>query len=283
MTPFRAAAVALALALVAAACGDDGGAERDSAGATTTTTRSAPPSTEDTTASAVASTTTTAAPAAAGRRGRAATTASPTTTAAPTAPATGVRFTAPGTYRYAATGQFSSTVGGAQPRNGVTTLTVDPPSGSDQRSVRQGLGRVTEQVLRLDGGGAYLVSMRVTDQGVDKEVRPAPPALALPADVAVGRTWSWRATSTDGATTVAATMRALRDEDVTVGGAAVRSLVVEALLTLTGDLMSTSKQTLWVSDRHRLIVRQDDATEGRLGVIAFSSTSSETLLALTPG
>ena len=280
MTDLRAAALALALALVVASCGDDGGAERESAGATTTTTLAAPPSTEATTAPAEGPTTT-AAPAA-GRRGPATTTAPPTTTAAPAGTSSAAQFTAPGTYRYAATGQFTSTRGGPQPRNGETTLTVDPPSGTDQRSVRQGLGRTTEQVLRMDGGGAHLVSMRITDQGVVKEVRPSPPVLALPADAAIGRTWAWRATTTDGATTVDATMRALREEDVTVGGVAVPALVVEAVLTLTGDLVSTSKQTLWVSDRHRLIVRQDDATEGRLGVVAFSSASSETLVTLTP-
>jgi hypothetical protein len=263
---------------VTASCGDDGGAERESAGATTTTTLAAPPSSEATTAPTEASTTT-AAPA---RRGPAATTAATSTTAAPAGTPSAAQFTAPGTYRYAATGQFTSTLGGPQPRNGETTLTVDPPSGTDQRSVRLGLGRTTEQVLRVDGAGAHLVSMRITDQGVVKEVRPSPPVLALPADAAVGRTWAWRATTTDGATTVDATMRALRQENVTVGGVAVPALVVEAVLTLTGDLVSTSKQTLWVSDRHRLIVRQDDATEGRLGIVAFSSTSSETLVTLAP-
>jgi len=198
------------------------------------------------------------------------------------APAPGLTFTTPGTYRYATTGRFSTSLTGTQERNGEAVLTVDPPSGTDQRSVRSGFGRTTEQVLRLSGNDALLVSLHLVDQGLDKEVRPSPPALALPGDAAPGRSWSWRAVSTDGRTTVDSAFRVLRTEDVTVGAERVPALVVEVALTLTGDVMSTSKQTLWVSTARRLVVRQDDSTSGTLGLVSFSGTSSDVLVSLTP-
>lgn len=245
--PGLAARAALAVLVLGGACGDGGSdAERESAGATTTM-------------SAVTI----------------------TTTARQAAPA-GAAFTPPGTYRYATTGQFTSSLTGPQPRNGTATLTVEPPLGADQRSVRRAFGRTTEQVVRLEAGGAYLVSLHLTDTGVDKEVRPTPPALALPADVAPGRTWAWRATSTDGRTTVDSAFRAVRTEDVAVGGKRVPALVVEVVLTFSGDVVSTSRQTVWLSGRDRLIVRQDESTDGRFGLVTFSSTSSGTLVSLTP-
>lgn len=272
---------AAAVLLLGGACGGGEATERQGAGATTTTTAPA--------ASADATTTTSAATApgaTTGRRGSPTTAATTTTSPAASAaaePAPGLTFTTPGTYRYVTTGHFTSALTGPQRRDGEATLTVDPPSGTDQRSVRRGVGRTTEQVLRLDGGGARLVSLRLIDQGVDKEVRPSPPALALPGDAVPGRTWAWRATTTDGQTVVDSSFRAVRTEDVTVGGQRVPTLVVEVVLTLTGDVVSTSRQTLWVSTARRLVVRQDEATDGRFGLVTFSSTSSDTLVSLVPG
>ena len=205
------------------------------------------------------------------------------TGAAPQSPPAATEPTPPGTYRYTTSGSFSSTPGGPpQPRNGESTLVVEPPVGPDQRSVHQGPGRTTEQVLRIDAGGAHLVFLRRSEQGIVKEIRPSPPALALPADAVPGRSWSWRATSTDGQTVVDAGFRAVRTEDVTVGPDRVTALVVEAVVSTTGDIVSTSRQTLWVSLRHRLVVRQDDTTDGRVGAIAFTSTSSDRLMSLVP-
>ncbi len=275
----RRVSVAVLAAAVAGACGSGGDAERASTGATTTTTAA-------TTTGPEAGTTVPPAAAAPGRStttAAAAITAATTTTGVRAAPAPGLTFAAPGTYRYASTGQFTSSLGGTQQRNGEVALIVDPPSGTDQRSVRSGFGRTTEQVLRLSGNDALLVSLRLVDQILDKEVRPSPPALALPGDAAPGRTWSWRAVSTDGGTTVDSAFKVLRTEDVTVGGERVPALVVEVTLTLAGDVMSTSKQTLWVSTGRRMVVRQDDATSGTFALITFSAMSSDILVSLTPG
>lgn len=278
----RLQALAVVAAALLAACGgdDEGGrAGVDATGGSSTTTSSTSTAPEETSSSTPASTagSSTTAPS------RTTTTrAGTTTTTARVAPASGLTFTPPGTYRYTTTGSFTTALTGTQPRNGEATLVVDPPSGTDQHSVRRAFGRVTDQVLRLDAGGAHLVSLRLTDTGIDKEVRPSPPGLALPADAAPGRTWSWQATSTDGATQVQSTFRAVRTESVAVGGQQVPALVVEVALGLTGDVTVTSTQTLWVAVDQRMIVRQDDTTQGRAGLITFSSTASDVLVSLTP-
>lgn len=274
----------LALAVLAGACGGSGDktAGRTPTGATTTTTAvttagsgaAAPVPGIESTSATVAG----LSGASATTAGSAATTTTTTRSVAPLAPG----FTPPGTYRYVTTGSFTSSLTGTQARNGEITLTVDPPSGTDQRSVRSGFGRMSEQVLRLRGGDALVVSLRLIDQGIDKEVRPSPPALALPGDAGQGSHWSWRAVSTDTKTTVDSSFRVLRTEDVTVGADRVPTLVVELVLTITGDVTSTSRQTLWISAAKRLVVRQDDTSQGTLGVLTFSATSSDTLISLAP-
>lgn len=189
---------------------------------------------------------------------------------------------APGRYSYATTGRFSSPLVGEQRRDGETVLTVDAAAGADQRSVRQGPGGVVEQVLRFQPDGAYLVVLKQSSQGYAKEFRPAPPALAFPAGPPPGRTWSWRVVSTDGQTTVDAAFRLARHEDVAVGGTRVRAAVVEATTTTSGDIVSTGRQTLWVSEEHRLVVRQQEVTDGRVGTLTFHTESDDVLRSLTP-
>ncbi|HEX2064657.1 MAG TPA: hypothetical protein VHE80_09580, partial [Acidimicrobiales bacterium] len=82
-----------------------------------------------------------------------------------------VTFTAPGRYTYASTGTFTDPLGGTRPRQGQVVLTVDPPQGRDQRSIREGDDLTTEQVFRLEDDGAYLVSLSQTFMGVRKDFR----------------------------------------------------------------------------------------------------------------
>jgi len=279
----RLSAAAVAALVLAGACGGDhDAAVRSSAGATTTSSAVTTTAVAATTAPGAPTSTTTT------KSGRPATTAAGRITTTTTASRTGASaaasgFTPPGTYRYATTGSFTSSLAGTEVRNGEAVLTVDPPAGTDQHSVRTSFSRTTDEVLRLQGGDALLVSLRLVDQGIDKEVRPSPPGLALPGDAGPGSHWSWRAVSTDARTTVDSSFRVLRSEDVTVGSDRVPALVVEVVLTITGDIVSTSRQTLWVSTGRRLVVRQDDTTQGTFGVITFSGSSSDTLKSLTPG
>ena len=281
----RLGALAVAVLALAGACGgDDKDTERTSSSGTGTTTTVATTASTGTTTSPAPSMSTTAKPGRPSSTAVSSTTTKTaiTTTTQPTAP-TAPGFTPAGTYRYAMTGSFTSTLTGTQPRDGESTLVVDPPSGTDQHSVKRSLTRTTDQVLRLQGGDALLVSLRIVYEGIDKEVRPSPPGLALPGDAGPGSHWSWRAVSTDTKTTVDSSFRVLRTEDVTVGPDRVEALLVELVLTITGDIVSTSRQMLWISTRQRLVVRQDDTTQGTFGAISFSGATSETLQSLTPG
>ncbi|MDP9072074.1 MAG: hypothetical protein M3N68_12505, partial [Actinomycetota bacterium] len=185
-------------------------------------------------------------------------------------------------YAYATSGSVASLLSGSQPRTGETVLTVEPPAGRDQRMVRQGPDSVVEQVLRLQDDGAYLVHLGQATMGFRKEFRPEPPVLAVPLPASVGRAWSWRMTSTDGQTTVDASLRVARSEGVDVGGENVPAIVVEATITTGGDVVSTTRQTLWISDRYRLVVQQQDVTDGRIGTITFRSESTDRLLSTRP-
>jgi hypothetical protein len=204
-------------------------------------------------------------------------------TAAGPATSPSTTFAAPGRYRYATTGTFSSLVTGQQARNGEVALVVDPPTGRDQRSVRQSQDRTVEQVLRLQDDGAYIVALIQTSQGVRKEFRPDPPALALPFRAPVGKSWSWHTTSTDGRTTVDTSLRITGTGTLDVGGEAVPVVVVEAAITTGGDVVSTGTQKLWISERYRLVVQQQEVTDGRFAAVGFHLESTDKLASIHPG
>jgi len=156
------AALAAALLLLAACGGGDPAPEavRDSAGEVATTTSTlAPPNTSTTTAGR----TTTTARSAATTTTRTATTA---TTAAAGARALALAPAAPGTYRYDTTGR-STFAGTVVAFPSVTSLVVDPPSGTRQRLARDlrdasGNGLATEFTLDYRPEGVLLVSLRLS-------------------------------------------------------------------------------------------------------------------------
>lgn len=273
-----------------ASCAGDSDDEATKASTTTSGGGASSSTTADVAAPTAGATATTGAPAGASSSTRARTGAAarptPNTSsgdAAAALPSPGVAATAPGRYRYASTGTFSVGLGGEQSRSGESVLTVDPPAGTDQHSIRQGEGRVSEQIVRFQPDGTYLVMLKVTDQGLTKEFRPTSPVLAVPSGAAPGRTWSWRATSTDGKTTLDASFRAERREAVRVGADTVEALVVQAALVTSGDLASRGTQTLWVAESRRLVVREQSTMDGTFGGLSFRSTSDERLISLAPG
>ena len=272
----RSAAVALAVLVLGACGGGDDDASRAGTARTVPSTTTVAETTTSSTTAPPDTTIVAPGPSASARGAKGASSGSSRT--APSA-----RFAAPGRYRYMSTGAFSSLVTGQQPRNGESTLTVDPPTGGEQRSVRQSQDRTVEQVLRLRGDGAYLVALVQTSQGLRKEFRPEPPALALPFGAPAGRAWSWRMSSTDGRTTVDTNLRVAGTETLDVGGEAVPVVVVEAAVTTAGDVVATGRQVLWVSERHRLVVKQQETTDGRFGTIAFRLESTDTLVSTRPG
>ena len=276
--------VAAAAALVGlAACGGGGG------GPPPTTTTRPGPTTTTTTPATTAAPAPTAGPGPTSTRPRPA----PTTTTAPPAGPSGVGGgdgsgaaaagpTPPGRYSYETAGRFTGPLG-ASPRDGETVLTVDPPAGARQRSVRRGPDRTVEQVLEARADGTYLVSLRITDGGFAQEVRPPTPVLALPAPAPVGREWAWQAPTADGATTVSSSFRVVRAETIAVGGRAVPTQVVEATVTSTGAVSTSGRQTFWYSPSDRLIVVLQEVTDATVAGLAFRSESTERLRSLQPG
>lgn len=174
-----------------------------------------------------------------------------------TASSAAKRFATAGNYIVRRTGTASGTS-----RDGEARLTVDPPNGDDQRTfLSYGDSDTVDQTLRSKSGAIELVHLRTQTPFFAIEFRPSPPVLFAPDPLVVGRTWSWRITSTDGKTTVDGSFKALRNETVDIGGEQVSTTVVEANLTFSGEVAGTSKQTVWGSPAYRLVVKTDDVTD----------------------
>ena len=269
----RLAAVALAALVLAGACGGDDHDEDASstragqdipAESTVPTDSTVAPDAGASTVPGGATTTT--------RRGTTATTraggqsAAPAPTSPPPPAPAGVKFAAPGKYTYDGAG----TTAFGPP--GQATLTIDPPTGADQRGVLSGNQGSTEQILRYQTDGAYLVFLKTSQPA--EEFRPNPPVLAAPQPAPVGRTWSWTITSADGDTTVKSDFKVVRNETVAIGGEQVPTVVVEANITINSpQIAATDKRTMWISDNYRLIVKQQDVIDTTKPVVSHSDVT----------
>ena len=265
--------------LVLGACGGDDGNDVDSASSKRTTTSVAA---GDTTVADAAGSGTTVAGAAGNtattKKGAAGSSAAPAPGPQP-ATSAGIKATAPGTYTYKVTGTM--TVGTPQKVDTTSDLKVEPLQGTDQRSTQTTQQGSTEQVLRYQADGVYLVQLELSG-AVAKEFVLNPPGLAFPQPATAGKKWNWSATSTDSKTTVKSDFTVLRTESIVIGGESVQTVVVEANVVTDGDVKSTSKRTMWVSEAHRLIVRQDEKVNGTYSGFAFSGDTSSVLQSTKP-
>lgn len=280
------AAFGAAALLVLAACGNgdtSSEAVRESAGEETTTS-TAPAATTSTTAAARPSTTS-----------RGATT---TSTARPsgTTPATvgpGARALAParaGTYRYDTSGR-STFAGSVLPFPAVTTLVVDPPSGTRQRLARDlrdaaGSGLATEFTLDFRPEGVFLDSLRLTVgfSGVSdtRDLRPASPVLLVPTGARPGGHVKADLTGTSTARLV---VDVVGEERVTVAGTPLDTLVLRATVTLApGDVTGRQDLTVNLDLGSRLWVRERSVTDASAagGLVTLHSEYTATLQRLTP-
>lgn len=286
----RLAALLFVLSLLAAACGSDGDtdegsqdAAREDGATTTTVTDGSNTTLAPAGAPTAPNATGTGQGATAGGAGAGAAGAGATTTTAKSSSggsntnAAGAGKAAPGTYTYNRTGKANSNVFGDQSLDGPVSLKVDPPNGDEQRAVQSSSEATIEQVLRFLPEGAYITFLKQTNRGLSKEFRPNPAVLAIPADPAVGRTWSWTVTSSDGATTLNAGFKVERNETLNIGGEQVPTVVVSIVLTTSGDIEMTTNQTRWISTAKGLTVRTDETSNGRAGSITLSSQYSMTL------
>ncbi len=175
------------------------------------------------------------------------------TSAAPTA-APGQVGARPGRYVYDVSGAVASR----------STLTVDPPSGSDQRSTVTPQGSSTPQSDETFGYTAsqiLFVDLKVPQIG--KEFQPVPPVQASPVPAQVGQRWSWDMTSTDRTTTLHGDFAYTGTDTVTVGGQPVPVLVLSVGLTFRqGATTTTNDETEWVSTQLNLQLKVHDDRSG---------------------
>lgn len=144
--------------------------------------------------------------------------------------------------------------------------------------------------LRPDG--VYMVSQRVEQHGVAAstyEFRPDPPVRVAAFGPAVGSTWSYELTSTDGAlrTQVESTLQAV-DDEVTLGDtrtvAATRVAATSRTRgTVSGVQVDTTTRTIqWSSRDTYLPVKADAETSGTSGPCRLHRTTHTLLRSIDP-
>ena len=188
-------------------------------------------------------------------------------------------YTAPGTYTYDTSGTV--TAGAPRDASGTATLTVDAPAGGSQHSLLGNDQGRTEQTVTNRSGGTYLTKLVITNPAFDKTFEPTD-ALLMPEPATVGRTWSWKVTSTDGKTTASVTARIARNETLTIGGASTPTTVVESTLQLTGDITYTAHTQTWFDPAHRLPVKDHTKGEGHFGATTFTTDITSVMRSTQP-
>ena len=298
------AAVVLALSLVGAACGggdDDDDVKADSsstsssvAGGSTTTTAARDPSASSTTVADGGPATTAEAPSA---------TTAPAATAPPATPAPGpVALTppAPGTYRYATSGQ--TTVTGAPipippiPYPPLTTNAVDPAAGTRQHMRRNlvdgaGNGSTVDYIFDYRADGIYLESLKFTfmfsGQSNVQDLTPPTPLLFLAAGAGPGASRTLNVPVGTGSARVVVDVTGT--ERVTIGGRGIDTLVVRSVATLPpGDITGTQTLTVNLDPASRLWLKESGVGDGTavvagVGTLRVQSNYAALIESLTPG
>jgi hypothetical protein len=206
--------------------------------------------------------------------------AAPQAAAKPGTASAGAGATSPGTYTYDNTGTV--TAGTPQDVSGTSTLTVDPPTAAGQHSVlTSDMGR-TEQDVVVRRAGTFLTRLVIANPAFTKEFRPPANGLLMPSPATVGRSWSWRATSTDGKTTATVTAKIARMETLTVAGERTPTTVVTSTLALSGDVSYTARMETWYDAAHRLSAKEHTKGSGSYGGFAFTTDITSVLRSTRP-
>jgi hypothetical protein len=188
-------------------------------------------------------------------------------------------YAAPGTYTYDTSGTV--TAGTKRDASGTATLTVDAPSGGSQHSLLGDDQGRTEQTIAVRSSGTFLLKLVITNAAFDKTFEPTN-ALLLPEPATVGRSYSWKVTSTDGKTTAAVTARIAGHETLTIGGASTPTTIVDSTLRLTGDITYTAQSRIWFDPAHRLQVKEHTQGQGQFGAATFSTDITSVLRSTKP-
>jgi hypothetical protein len=278
----RALALCLALAALAA-CSSKEKATDAEPGTTATPTTAALASSASTPGSSAAPGTSASAPA-------------PGTSAAPgtsNAPSTGTgaspaatraatpTSTPPGTYTYDASGT-QTILGSTSDVDGTSTLDVTPVSNGTQTSTQDNSQGKTTQTVVMRSTGMFLADLKITSPAFSKEFQLSPPVLLFPVPAPVGKSWTWSGTSTDGKTTVTATNKVVRTENLTIGGEKVQTVVLRTHLAITGDVDYTADVTTWVAPSLRLPVKDHTVGKGSTGLGRFSFDVTDVMRSVHP-
>ena len=205
----------------------------------------------------------------------------PLSTRAPGKPAA-AKATAAGQYTYSSSGKVTF---GATPQDasGTQTLTISAlKDGIQHSTLHSDDTGDTEQDVVVRDTGSYGASLKLTSPAFSKEFRPATPVLLMPDPATVGRSWSWAATSTDGATHVSATNKLLRTETLTIGGTKVPTVVLQTHLVLSGDVTYDAQLTVWWAPAYRLPVKTHTVGKGSYGGIPFTTDVTAVMGSVRP-
>jgi len=194
---------------------------------------------------------------------------------------------APDAGHYPATFSGNATVNGrAQsfPSSGAVVFT---PTGADLRQSspdRPGDVKITQH---FSDDQSSLVSFQLKAGDSTKVFTPAGAATFIRYRAGGGSSWTWSASSSDGATRVNTQAHIGGTKTLTVGAQNVEVFEVVMSLSISGDISGTADLTMWVSPEYRLPVvqRQVINAKGSSGYgfsTRLSSDVTQTLTQLTP-
>lgn len=206
-----------------------------------------------------------------------------TTTTAAKAPGRPTGFTRQGTYTYDLSGTAKQPFSGSQNVSGTDTQTYDAPQGAQQHNKTNGQNGSQDMTLSVAKDGLHVVDIAIASPGFNEDFKPVGDAVYFPADYAVGRHWSWQAKSTDGKYTLDVTTKVSGSASVTVGGKALKALVVDSTLHITGTGFDITDQLRdWVSTAYALVLKEHSVSQGTAYGATISSDVTRKLRSTTP-
>jgi hypothetical protein len=192
-------------------------------------------------------------------------------------------FTRAGTYTYEISGTTKQPLGGNQRISGSDTDTYDPPQGSIQHNKETGQQGSSEMTLQVKSSGLYVVDLHISQQGFDEDFHPVATAKYFPASYPTGTSWSWEAKSTDNKYTLHVTSKISGSSSVTVGGKALKAVIVDSTLHITGNGVDLNvQQRDWVSTTYALVLKEHSTSNGTAFGASFTSSVTRQLRSTTP-
>ncbi|HET6911591.1 MAG TPA: hypothetical protein VFH54_19865 [Mycobacteriales bacterium] len=192
-------------------------------------------------------------------------------------------FTRAGTYTYDISGSAKQPLGGTQQISGSDTDTFDAPQGSTQHNKETSQQGSTDMTLQVKSSGLYVVDLHISQQGFDEDFRPVGTAKYFPASFPTGTSWSWEAKSTDGKYTLHVASKIAGTSTATVGGKALKAVIVDSTLHITGNGVDLNvQQRDWVSTTYALVLKEHSTSNGTAFGASFTSSVTRQLRSTTP-